>query len=145
MLSCLRRGPFSARPVLVLCRVGRPAPAPGRETRHILFLLPDPVVPARLFGRHREVNRFGHAPNLFRSHPVARVSKAILVLLLGSTFINFEHLKNEHGIVVPIFTAAFCNPDVRTVWAHMGTDFYPEGGKNASKSEVPPKMALGEG
>ncbi len=25
----------------------------------------------------------------------------------------------------------------------MGTDFFPEGGKNASKSEVPPKVALG--
>ncbi len=28
---------------------------------------------------------------------------------------------------------------------HMGTDFIPEGGKNVSKSEVPPKMAVGEG
>ncbi len=29
--------------------------------------------------------------------------------------------------------------------AHMGADFFPEGGKNASKIVVPPKMALGEG
>ncbi len=27
----------------------------------------------------------------------------------------------------------------------MGTDFFPEGGKNASKIVVPTKMALGEG
>ncbi len=27
----------------------------------------------------------------------------------------------------------------------MGADFFPEGGKNASKNFMPPKMALGEG
>ncbi len=29
--------------------------------------------------------------------------------------------------------------------AHMGADFFPEGGKNAQKNLIPPKMALGEG
>ncbi len=31
------------------------------------------------------------------------------------------------------------------MYAHMGTDFFPEGGKNDSKFEVHTKMGLGEG
>ncbi len=33
----------------------------------------------------------------------------------------------------------------KSLHAHVGANFFPEGGKNASKIVIPPKMALGEG
>ncbi len=61
------------------------------------------------------------------------------------------HQKNNENLLLFLLVTSrpcFLSPiqyNINTFWPHMGADFFPEGGKNAPKFEVPPKMALAEG
>ncbi len=64
----------------------------------------------------------------------------LLLLLLHAPTTTFVAAVVVAAIAVAAGFVSYCY-----FYPHMGTDFFPAGGKNASKSEIPPKIALGEG
>lgn len=88
---------------LALSRGGSRRDSPG-AFRGVLVLLPDPRLHARLFGRNRPVNRFGHASNPFRLSATTNLIVGCCCFMFGSAFVNWDYLHKEWGIWIPVLS-----------------------------------------